>query len=375
MSVGSYRGRRNGASYRDIVGAVGTILNSAQVGRRIYQQYRNQRERDSLISSARKTLKDAKSGGGNGGNGNGNGSMYSAKSLSGGKKFTFKSKKKNWKYNKKGKKRPYMVSQKNVIRISATGTISSGASAAKLDHFSSIMAGSIMDGYGDNVYRFNYDDVGSAMERIAPDMRSMNGARVKLCAGSYAKTTFRNNSSVDCTLKLWDLTAKYYHNSTPTNSVQQGIDDILSSGAYSSTSPVLVPEDSHVFRKDWKVVKKVTHVMRPGDTVSFYQKLVPHVHRFDTFDVHNSAYRKNIGKALMIQLRGTIAHDSTNTTTEVGYSAAQVDYVLDECHIIQGIVEKNFFAPSLQVTDGTDTFTNAANVYDKDNPQTETFDT
>lgn len=257
-----------------------------------------------------------------------------------------------------------------VIRVNNSGVMTSANNSAVFGNID-VMTNTIMGAYSDDIYRYNYDDVSSTMERIAPDISSMHKAGIRLVKGSYMKFTFRNNTTADCTLKLWAVTPKNNTNVTPLTSVQNGLTDIQIN-TVDTTDVLMRPWDSPDLKAQYRIMKQATIVFAPGDTHSFIIRIPPQVHSFDYQDAHGFTYRRNKSCLLMYQLRGCIAHDS-GTTSNVGYMQAQLDYVSERVVRVKGKSCYNE-APTVNNIENLDSFPNAANVVDKDDATVEAFD-
>lgn len=260
----------------------------------------------------------------------------------------------------------------SVLRGTNSGTISCNANEYNLGN-RDIMTNTILDSYKDDVYRYNYDDTLSAMERIAPDMSTVGDTAITLHKGSYWRVHIRNNSSVDCTILSWIVTPKQDSNQTIATSVQEGHNDVLEdSFAYDSTSYMLKPWDSKETRQKWKVVAKYKHYLKPGSFVDIYQQITPCVHRFDFYDEDAFTYRKGKSLMWMYQLQGALGHDITNATTEVGLMPAQVDFMTETCVKIS-LKRGLLGAYNIQPSEGLDVFTNAPVLYDQHDAAEEQF--
>lgn len=263
-----------------------------------------------------------------------------------------------------------VISEPNIIRGNSSGVVNTLDNESNLNYFT-CMDASRMDAFGDDVYRWNYDDVGSALERIAPDLRTSQDAKVKLCTGSFYKITFRNNTSVDCTLKYYVVVNKIQTLLSPTDCVEDGMGYALEGVAYDKDSTLNYPMDSRDFRNTFKVKYKKVVIFRPGDVHSIFVKLPVQVHKFSMYD-NNSNNQRFKAPYILFQIRGPIAHDSTNATTEVGYAKCQLDYIQEHKYVIRAMNEHTGY--TVQPSVNLDTFTNAANVYDKDNATVESYD-
>lgn len=262
-----------------------------------------------------------------------------------------------------------------VIRDNDSGTIS-GAVNTKTAAQATWFDGAIADALGDDVYRHNWDDVGSVFERTSEDIRGLKGAGIKILKGSWVKYTYANNTTIPCTLEHWLMTPKERTGDAPFTSISDGITDLIADGGtYDVNNPLTNFKDSPHFRWKWKVLRKETRVLNPGNSVTFFQRITPHVHKFDMYD-EETGYRPGIALWSVTRIHGAIAHDTTNTTTEVGYAACQLDWVREHCYRFIGMNQYN--CPTLQYGNAglsnLDAFSNAATIADEDQSVLEVFD-
>lgn len=255
------------------------------------------------------------------------------------------------------------------LRNNSTGVMSIADNENKFFEFV-INDSSIMDGYGDDIYRFNYDDTVSAMERIAPDLRSLNGAGVKLASGFF-KMTLRNNASTDCVVRFWVLTPKKDTSNSVLTVASNSATDLTVEGGTTNGEPLRRISDLDNIKRFFKVERYGKTYMHTGNEYEIFTKIKPQTHIFDEYDQHALQFRKYKSQILLINVEGRLGHDITNATTEVGLIQAQVDYIYEKKVNLYG--HRQHGAKTIQTSNNVDTFTTTGVQYMQDDPAEESF--
>lgn len=139
----------------------------------------------------------------------------------------------------------------------------------------------------------------------------------------------RNNSSSNLMVKFYTYTAAQ-HTADPVDNIvashlgKRGV----TSGA---TDLQWWPKDATGMGSWWKRGKRKPMLasLAPGQEVSYKLKCRRFYYRPEDFDDDNSDYRKNISQSVLVRAWGTVAHDSTNTTTEIGTCNGTLDVQIE----------------------------------------------
>jgi hypothetical protein len=142
---------------------------------------------------------------------------------------------------------------------------------------------------------------------------------------------FRNNSSYPQKLTLYWCIPKIRTDIRPENAIQEGLDDRAGADLGWETEPMFYPSHALTFRRRYQIYMKKIVRLNPGDEHTAVVKYGPFIYDDDWEDnVLDKDFMRYRTRFLLMRLQGCITHDQT-LTDNVGYSEAQVDYIIEEC--------------------------------------------
>lgn len=175
----------------------------------------------------------------------------------------------------------------------------------------------------------------SRLEQIDP--QNYNTTKIYVRCFSR-KLSFRNNYNLAVKITCYWVVPKCDASVTPSAAVAQGLDDLAGSDAGWESQPYFYPEHSMVFRKRFKIVKRKTVELNPGDSFTthvyggtgYFDKDWYDNH-LDVLDVSRKWYR-----CCMVRLQGVVGHAVAGSTSG-GYMDGKLDCVVEESKIWNNI--------------------------------------
>lgn len=137
----------------------------------------------------------------------------------------------------------------------------------------------------------------------------------------YTNIMIRNNYQVPVEATMYICAIKQDTNITPTTAWSNGMTDISN---VTSGSLGTYPTDSNQFIELWKIAKKTTRRLNPGESMTLTYGVPSFTYDPSYADSHGSSYlTTHHNYACMIVVHGAVGHDTI--TAEVGKSQSGVD--------------------------------------------------
>lgn len=141
----------------------------------------------------------------------------------------------------------------------------------------------------------------------------------------------RNNTSIACKLRCYLLLPKTITMITPSNAVNDGLND---KGSGLLTSTLAYPTDSEVFNTSYRIVKSWIKEVQPGQEVVHRYKGKPFKYDPSVDDQYVAQYYPDwSGATVLWRLEGIVGHDDADTS-EVGTMGASVDIMTWSTYLI-----------------------------------------
>lgn len=149
-----------------------------------------------------------------------------------------------------------------------------------------------------------------------------NSKAVRMTCRGYTK--IYNNYQVPVQASLYLLSPKTDHTVAPATSIDNGLAD-SSAGPLVKENLTVQPTDSLQFNDLWKIENKQSKTLMPGSTIVSWFKTKEFTYDPSFADTHNDAYQKrNNCRVHMLQLKGVLGHDTTDTS-QIGFMYGAVD--------------------------------------------------
>lgn len=145
----------------------------------------------------------------------------------------------------------------------------------------------------------------------------------------YKRMTAVNNYQVPVYVKIYSMVPKVDTSISPTQFFSDGItDQVISGGAV--TNPLLELTDIDMVNENWRIVKLVKRLLKPGQSVSCYHSSGSFDYDPSNVDTHSMTYQKKYKAHLfVIRTDGFLGHD-TSIATEQTTLMGRVDLICDE---------------------------------------------
>lgn len=149
-------------------------------------------------------------------------------------------------------------------------------------------------------------------------------------AKTYSKIILRNNYLKPARLDLYVCHPKSDTNIVPKTAITQGLTD---QGGAAGTEPMLYPTDSMQFRDLWKIAKKKTCVLNPGQECVFTHSGGSFQYDPSFADSHTLEYQSRWkSHSYLIRIQGVPSHGATSGE---GLSDAKVDCIFETHYTIK----------------------------------------
>lgn len=179
----------------------------------------------------------------------------------------------------------------------------------------------------------------------------------------------RNNGTAPANIEWWYVSPRQDTDVEPTNDWNNGLDFAELNEGFTNDRTLIPfgykPNDSPVFRKGWKITGKRYMKINPGEEKRISFGTPWSIQNIEYLSHHTLSYKRNCSRFLMYRITGCIAHDDT-TTTNVGYSMCQVDYVAKT--ITQFQICGSTVTRQLNITSNLDTMAAGATFINPDAP-------
>lgn len=170
----------------------------------------------------------------------------------------------------------------------------------------------------------------------------------------YHKIHIRNNYQVPVHVSAYIVVPKEDTDINSTTAYTNGLADV---GNISSFSNLSYFTDSIQVTDLFKISSSKKILLEPGETFNMIHTTKSFQYDPSYVDNHALTYQKRFGGAMLfIQVRGEVAHDTT--ASEVGCSAAGVDYMVDTTYTVRYSAGADI--KYIVVTDNSSSFTNGA---------------
>lgn len=179
----------------------------------------------------------------------------------------------------------------------------------------------------------------------------------------------RNNYKVPAKVTVYSCRVKADTSIDPLTAYTNGLTDVDAAGAgLTSTSPQYYLNDSPQFKDLWKIEKKKTKILQPGQEMKFSAYTKSFEYDPSLVDSHNLQNIKKYHSAqFVIRVEGVLGHDTSETSQQTLLGAG-IDYQDNQIVTLDydGGIDSIFTVNS----DGSDaTFTNSGVVTTIDNEQ------
>lgn len=144
------------------------------------------------------------------------------------------------------------------------------------------------------------------------------------------KITFRNNGTQDCEQTYYVVQPRRAVSAIPTNAtyLAGGADQYSGANSGFESYPFYEPTMGAIWNKHFKVLKKFSVYLRPGDSKEV-KITIPHQRIYDPLAESGDTFVPKFTTFLMTKSKGTLCHDQTDTTTQVGLGDYQIDWMAE----------------------------------------------
>lgn len=165
-----------------------------------------------------------------------------------------------------------------------------------------------------------------ATETAPLDVRAANIPSLGVNIRTKHRYHMKNNQATPAHVWMYYIEPREDGDTSPVDAFSQGLGQ-MQLGATPTTDPKWWLTDSDLFNQMWVIKNRKSYFMQPGDEVFWDCDTGWKKYSADKNDQDPRAYLKKVTGFVVTRVQGTVAHDSTLTTTQFGLCSAQIDFL------------------------------------------------
>ncbi len=186
---------------------------------------------------------------------------------------------------------------------------------------------------------------------------------------SFSKATAVNNYQVPALVTMYMCTPREDTSTNPQTAFTSGLTDV---GNPTATSPLVYLTDSILFKDLWNIASSKKRLLQPGEALTISHSSKPYQYDPSLVDVHALLFQNRYGGlSCVIRCEGTLAHDTS--ASEQGFTNVTVDVSCD--HTWEILYAAGADIHTVNITNSSNTFTNAGVVSNKPVSDNQSFST
>lgn len=180
-----------------------------------------------------------------------------------------------------------------------------------------------------NLKYYDVTDAGATVVKTMDLTTVSLSGNIKMLMKTQKKfIRLRNNTTAPTRISIYYMTCNRTTLTSPTGAILNDFNDMYgaSLGTTVNVNLLYKLDDCPNLRNFWRVTKTRKGVLNSGSEMQIgISQVRPWLYDPNERDSETGSYRKNISRAVIIEVEGVIFHDTTNTD-QVSVSAAQIDY-------------------------------------------------